>query len=97
MPSTSSPSWGRSQDSMAGVRSMLARVSRLEVGDRPSPFVAAYGSFEAFIAWCETDMDEGRLDRSDVRQVLAALLRWEKDGTWGAWRRAGNWQSGNRR
>lgn len=82
---------------MARVRTMLARVSRLEVGDRPSPFVAAYGSFEAFTAWCEADMEAGRLDRADGRSILAALARWERDGAWGAWRRAGNWQSGHNR
>lgn len=42
---------------------MLVRVSRLEIGDRPSPFAAAYGSFEAFTVWCEADMEAGRLDR----------------------------------
>lgn len=59
-----------------------------------SPFAAAYGSFEAFAAECETGMDAGRLDRADFSVVLSSLARWERDGTWGAWRLDRIWQTG---
>ena len=74
--------------SMAGVRSLLARVSRLERANSPaaSPFVAAYGSFEAFVAWCEAEMTAGSLDSTDGRTLLAILARWDRDQVWSRWR-----------
>ena len=66
---------------MSGVRAMLARVQRLEQSRSPvSVFVAAWGSFDAFAAECEADMDAGRLDRADFSEVLRCLSRWETDG-----------------
>jgi hypothetical protein len=67
------------------VRAMLARVQRIEQARCfRSPFTAAFGSFEAFEAWSEVEMGEGRMDRADFPVVLHCLARWERDGTWGA-------------
>lgn len=51
---------------MVAPRSLLSRVARLEQARAPtrSPFAIAFGSFEAFAAECETDMDAGKLDRT---------------------------------
>ena len=62
---------------------MLARVGRLEVGCRPSPIVAAYGSFEAFAVECDAAIGAGVLDPHDGPDIVAALARWERDGVWG--------------
>ncbi len=76
---------------MASVISMLARVRRLEAARAApvSPLVQAYGSFEAFETQTRAEIDDGKLDRIDMlgadgnSGVLAALRRWETDGTWG--------------
>lgn len=51
---------------------------------RPSPFAALCGSFDA---WVEQEVlpgiQSGALDRDDMVEVVAALRRWERDGTWG--------------
>ena len=66
------------------VRSMLARVHRLEQSALPcSPFVRAWGSFDAFVADCENEIAVGALDYRDFPFVLKCLQRWEGDGTWG--------------
>ena len=80
------------------VRAMLARVQRLEQVRAPvrSPFVIAFGSFEAFAAECEVAMDAGKLDRADFSHVLRSVARWELDGTWEAWQVERTWQMGAR-
>ena len=77
---------------MAGVRSMLSRVQRLEQARAPaiSPFARAYGSFDAFVAHCEANMAAGLLDTRDFPVVLHCLRQWESDGTWGRWSRRDN-------
>lgn len=62
---------------------MLARVRRLEAVRAPSsPFVREYGSFEAFTAWAEGQIEQGVLDPRDFPVVILCLRRWERDGTW---------------
>lgn len=81
---------------MAGARSLLARVQRLEHAKTVrSPISRDYGSFDAFAAECEVMMDAGKLDRADFPVVLYCLRKWETDGTWGSWQRRGQvWEHG---
>ena len=70
---------------MAGVRSMLARVRRIEAVCAPvlSPFESAYGSLDAWEAHCRAGIDAGQLDGRDVTVVMLAVRRWHHDGVWG--------------
>lgn len=72
---------------MAGVRSLLARVARLEQVKAPamSPFERDYGSVEAFAAFAQGQMDAGTLDRRDGPHILAAVRRWHDDRVWDLW------------
>jgi hypothetical protein len=81
---------------MSSARALLARVQRLEQARAPvlSPIGRAWGSFDAFAAEGEADMQAGKLDRQDFSIVLQCLARWEADGTWGAWQRDRIWQLG---
>ena len=71
---------------MAGIRALQKRAAKLEKAALPprSPFVIAYGSFDA---WVERDVlpgiESGRLERRDMVEVVAALRAWEHNGTWG--------------
>lgn len=47
---------------------------------RPSPFVIAFGCFEAFVDWVFEV--PGKLDLRDMADVIGALRAWEADGTW---------------
>lgn len=68
---------------MAGVRAMAARVRRLEREAAPaSPIVRAYGSFDAFTAEVQADIDAGKLDSRDMAVVVTALRGWEINGAW---------------
>jgi hypothetical protein len=72
---------------MAGIRALQKRMVKLEdVGKpRPSPIALWYGSFDA---WVEREVlpgiESGQLARNDMIEVVAALRRWEHDGTWSA-------------
>lgn len=68
---------------MPDVRGMLARVRRIEAQRTAprSPFVLAYGSFEAFAEQVRSEIAAGALDRDFP---LPHLERWERDGTWAA-------------
>lgn len=62
---------------MAAIRSMLARVAKLEVEQVP-PLLAKFGGEEgwaAFEAETETGIAEGRYDR-ELALVVAGLRRW---------------------
>jgi len=66
---------------------MLTRVPRLEQARAPtSPFVRAYGSFEAFADFVRAEVEAGLIDRRDMLGadgnggVLRALLRWDREG-----------------
>lgn len=59
---------------MAGVRSMLARVAKMESGRDDDG-----AAFAAFVAECETDMAAGKLDRRDLPVVLDCLRVWRRD------------------
>lgn len=70
---------------MRAVRALQKRVARIERAamPRPSPFVAAYGSFDAFVEReVLPDIEARLLDREDMIDVVAALRTWEQDGTW---------------
>jgi hypothetical protein len=70
---------------MAGIRALQKRLVKLEDAEkpRPSPFTIMFGSIDA---WVESDVlpgiENGALDQRDMISVVAALRRWEHDGTW---------------
>ena len=65
---------------MAAVRSMLARVQRLEQARAPvSPFVRCFGSFDAWVDDCRAGVDAGLLDAGEMPVVIAAVERWHRD------------------
>ncbi|MFN3663955.1 hypothetical protein [Yoonia sp.] len=76
---------------MPSVRTLLARVQRLEAARTatPSPIVQLYGSVDGF-----AEGSEG-LDRVDFPLVLAALRRWEADRVYDHMHRQRNgiWES----
>lgn len=71
---------------MSGIRALQKRLAKLEDAGkpRPSPFAVLFGSFDA---WVEQEVlpgiESGALDHRDMIGVVAALRRWEADGTWG--------------
>ena len=49
----------------------------------PSPFVVMFGAFDLFVEiMALPEIEAGRLSRDDMVDVIAALRRWEADGTW---------------
>ncbi len=63
---------------MAAIRSLLARVVKLEV-DQVPPVLAKFGGEEgwaAFEAEAEAGIAEGRYDSRDMPVVIASLMRW---------------------
>ena len=70
---------------MAGIRALQRRIKRIEEAEKPkpSPFTVLFGSFDA---WVEKailpGVESGALDPWDTIEVVAALRRWEHDGTW---------------
>lgn len=69
---------------MVGVRSMLARVGRLERTDAPtvSPFEREYGSLDKLAEAWRGLMDVGALDRRDGEALIAIIRRWHVDRVW---------------
>lgn len=57
---------------MAGIRSMLGRVQRLE----QTRGGADDEAFAAFVAESHAAMDAGRVDRQDFTEVLGFLSTW---------------------
>ena len=49
---------------------------------RPSPFVLVFGSFDAFVESIHAGYVTGAYDKQDMADVIAALRKWESDGTW---------------
>ena len=71
---------------MGAVRALSRRVARMEREGkpRPSPFVVIFGSFDLFVDMAVLpEIEAGHLCRTDMVDVVAALRRWEEDGTWG--------------
>ncbi len=63
---------------MAAIRSMLARVAKLEVEQVP-PLLAKFGGAEgwaAFEAETEAGIADGQYDGRDMPVVLRCLQRW---------------------
>lgn len=79
---------------MTAVRSLLARVQRLEQARTAprSPFEAAYGSFDGFAGEVQAGIASGTYDERDMPLVLNCLRRWHSDGVWGLWRRDRIWE-----
>ncbi|MEZ0002915.1 hypothetical protein [Sinorhizobium fredii] len=79
---------------MSGVRSLLARVGRLERARTApkSPFEIAYGSMDAFAANVQAGIDAGTLDQIDMPVVLACIRRWHDEGVYGLWQRNRIWE-----
>lgn len=69
---------------MARVRSMLARVGRLERMGAPavSPFEREYGSLENLACAWRDLMDAGTLDRRDGEVLITIVFRWHEDRLW---------------
>jgi hypothetical protein len=72
---------------MPRVRSMLARVTRLEGTDAPaqSPFERVYGSLAGFTQIARAAIDAGTLDRRDGEVLLRIIGRWHADRVWDVW------------
>lgn len=72
---------------MARVRTMLARVGRLERTDAPtvSPFEREYGSLDNLAKAWRSMMDAGALDRRDGEALIAIIRRWHSDRVWDVW------------
>lgn len=66
------------------LRNLQRRVAKMEKAGkpRPSPFTVWFGSFDA---WVESEIlpgiESGALDPEFI-VIVAALRRWETDGTW---------------
>lgn len=63
---------------MAAIKSMLARVAKLEVEQVP-PLLAKFGGedgWTAFEAETEAGIAERRYDRRDMPVVMRSLRRW---------------------
>lgn len=73
---------------MARVRSMLARVGRLERTDSPalSPFERDYGSLDNLASAWRAMMDAGTLDRLDGQALITIVVRWHTERAWDLWR-----------
>jgi hypothetical protein len=42
-----------------------------------------FGSFDNFVAvMFQPAWDSGAMDKDDILEIIAALRRWEEDGTW---------------
>ena len=70
---------------MVAVRALQRRVEKLEQAakPRPSPLVRWFGSFDLFVeVVILPGIESGALARSEMIEVVAALRRWEGDGTW---------------
>lgn len=70
---------------MRAVRALQRRMAKLERASkpRPSPFVRWFGSFDLFVEVVVIPgIESGALARDDMIEVVAALRRWEEDGTW---------------
>jgi hypothetical protein len=79
---------------MSAVRSLFARVQRLEqarIAFRSS-FEAAYGSFNAFAAATQAGIDAGQFDSREMLVVLNCIRRWHDDRVWRLWRRDRIWK-----
>lgn len=85
---------------MTSVRALLTRVAKLEAARvaPQSPFEAAFGSLDAFGERVNADIGAGKLDRLDGPLLLQAVLKWHRDGVFGAWTRYRNraWDYGGR-
>lgn len=63
------------------VRSMLARVDRLERA-RISPSTRMLGSPDQFEADMQAGVDAGVYDRLDMPAVVASIQRWMREIPW---------------
>lgn len=63
------------------VRSLLARVSRLEQA-RVAPWLKLIGTPEQFAADMQAGIDAGVYDRLDMPAVVASVQRWMREGLW---------------
>jgi hypothetical protein len=67
------------------LRALQKRVVKLERAAmaRPSPFAIWFGSLDVFIdVYVSHEIADGKLDALDMVDIVAALRRWETDGTW---------------
>lgn len=64
---------------MSGVRSMLARVNRLEIAE-VSPLQRQFGSVAEFEAGVRAGIESGAYDPRDMAAVSAAVKRWMGQG-----------------
>ncbi len=66
------------------LRTFQRRLAKLEKSrkPRPSPFVIAYGSFEAFVDETYAEIRAGKLDQNEMLCIIEALRSWEVRGVW---------------
>lgn len=76
----------------ANVRSMLARVAKLEAQHAAprSPIEIVYGSMEAFVELAQADIAAGKLDSIDFPIIINCLRKWHRDGLWAGWTKQAN-------
>jgi hypothetical protein len=70
---------------MVAIRALQRRVVKLEKSgrSRPSPIAIWFGSIDVFVdLHIGPDIANGKLDALDMMDIVAALRRWEVDGTW---------------
>jgi hypothetical protein len=66
------------------LRTLHRRVANLEKASQPirSPFVIWYGSFEAFADETYAEIRDGKLDQTEMLEIIEALRDWEVRGVW---------------
>ena len=70
---------------MVAVRALQRRVAKLELASkpRPSPFTLLYGSIDQWVdLHVIPDIQAGKVCPRDMIDIVAAMRRWEDDGTW---------------
>jgi hypothetical protein len=69
-----------------GRPALQQRLARWEDAGKPKPSLIAvwYGSFGAWVEQAVLPgVESGALAADDMVEIVAALRRWETDGTWG--------------
>jgi len=66
------------------LRTLQRRLAKLEKAGKPkpSPIVIAYGSFEAFVDLTYAEIRAGKLDQTDMLEIIESLRAWEVSGVW---------------
>jgi len=84
---------------MSRIRSLLARVQRLEQLKNPrSPIELMFSSLEVFEAHVQQGVNARRLCHMDAPVLIHIIRRWHRDDAWSMWGRRGQvWTYGGQR